>query len=1498
MFRQSVGKVTKLIRSAVNKPATRNNSRWNALVLELLESRDVPAPLAWSTGASLPTAGGIAALREGSALLVLAGPATTSYNLTVTSPSWQASATATVQPLDFARASPGVGVLPNGYDIVFGGTENGFAISTVTQYDPNTATVVDGATNQTRSLRSMNVPRAELGFATDANGLDYAIGGVDNNGTPLSTVEVYSPSANTWTYLAPLPQTLYGESAVSDGAGHLYAFGGVGANGSISNLVYRYTIANNTWDQVAPMLLGVSNSAAVLASNGLIYVLGGTTSTGATATVESYNITNNTWNVEMSLPQALSSAAAVADSLGRIEVLGGYDANGNPLATTYISQQFSQPDLAPTITSTAPTTAWTAGYTYQVLSTASPQPSYSLTAAPAGMTISSTTGLITWSPSQAQVGGTYTVTVQASNYSGQTTQTFNVTVKQSPPTVPTGISESSSTVDSFTLTWNPSTGPIGVNHYNIYHYYGTGHSGRDGGITYHHDLVGTSTTNTFTLGGLVSGYSAWYTITAVDPNGLSSGYSAIYTGKTLPDTVPPVLTPPPNQTVTTSSPSGATDPGAFTATATDPGPGIDSISIVYIVGSNQIPSTYVFPIGTTTVIVFARDMYGNYTDAAFTVQVVLFPAIPSVTVSAGPFTYNGNPQAVSATAVGTDGVTPVAGSFAFTYAGSTTPPTAAGSYAVSATFTSADPSYANATVTTTETINPATPMITVNSGPFSYDGVTQWSATATAVGVDGATPVAGSFAFTYNGSTAAPIGPGLFTVSAAFTSSDPNYTSPTVTANEIITSPGTVVPTLSLVDGSATYDGNVHADTATAVDPIDGVTPVAGSFLITYNGSTTAPTAAGSYAVVATFASSDLNYADASISGTLTIGQATPTITISSDYPFYYDTFAQAQYVSEVGVDGVTPVNGTLSVLYNGSSTLPVNAGTYNVSVTFTSNDPNYLSTTATGSMTIQQAGVSLYYYLNVGAYWYIYNGTPQGVNGTATGYFNDPVNGTFTYAYYDSTGTQLPGAPTAAGSYTFTEYFNSLDPNYASGTFSYSFAIYAATPTLTVTGGSFTYNGQGQAATATAVGIDGVTLVPGTASFTYNGSSTTPVVPGTYAVVATFTPTDPNYSSVTGSATLVINKATPAFSNLASPSVNVGTSTVTVSGHIAAGSAAPGGDDVAITLNGVTLPATVSGSGNFSTTFNVQGLGTGTYAITYVYLGDATRFNAASPAGSGTLTVRAAPVVVSNPASQSVVSGQGVTFSASASAYPAPTVQWQQSTNGSTWTNISGAIGTSYTISATTASLNGYRYRAVFTNAAGSATTAAATLTVLTAPAVTRNPVSQTVTAGQSATFTAAASGNLAPTVQWQVSTDGGHTFANIAGATGTTLTLANTTGSQNGLMYRAVFTNGVGSAATAAATLTVRYAPVVAVNPVSQSVSAGQTVTFTAAATGNPAPTVQWQVSTDGGITFTNIAGATSTTLILSNVTSSENGYHYRAVFTNSIGSTTTTDAILSIL
>ncbi|MCL4544039.1 MAG: hypothetical protein M1118_05495, partial [Chloroflexi bacterium] len=126
-----------------------------------------------------------------------------------------------------------------------------------------------------------------------------------------------------------------------------------------------------------------------------------------------------------------------------------------------------------------------------------------------------------------------------------------------------------------------------------------------------------------------------------------------------------------------------------------------------------------------------------------------------------------------------------------------------------------------------------------------------------------------------------------------------------------------------------------------------------------------------------------------------------------------------------------------------------------------------------------------------------------------------------------------------------------------------------------------------------------------------------------------------------------------------------------------------------------------------------------------------------------------------------------------------------------------------SYTTSATTSANNGWQFDAVFTNSAGTATSNAATLTVNVPPVITTQPTSLRVEVGSAISFTAAASGQPAPAVQWQVSTDNGTTWNNVAGATSTSYSLI-ANGSYNGYQYRAVFTNVAGSAATNGATLT----------------------------------------------------------------------------------------------
>ena len=190
---------------------------------------------------------------------------------------------------------------------------------------------------------------------------------------------------------------------------------------------------------------------------------------------------------------------------------------------------------------------------------------------------------------------------------------------------------------------------------------------------------------------------------------------------------------------------------------------------------------------------------------------------------------------------------------------------------------------------------------------------------------------------------------------------------------------------------------------------------------------------------------------------------------------------------------------------------------------------------------------------------------------------------------------------------------------------------------------------------------------------------------------------------------------------------------------------------------------------------------------------------------------IPAAPAVTTQPASTSVLAGTDATFTAAASGFPAPTVQWQVSTDGTTFTDIVGATSATCTVPAAPAADNGYQYRAVFTNSLGSATTNPATLTVTVAPAITTQPLSQTVAAGASnITFTAGASGNPTPTVQWMVSVNGGATFTNINGATSTTYIIPSATEGLTGNEYEAVFTNASGTAATAPATLTVIGTPV----------------------------------------------------------------------------------------
>jgi len=182
---------------------------------------------------------------------------------------------------------------------------------------------------------------------------------------------------------------------------------------------------------------------------------------------------------------------------------------------------------------------------------------------------------------------------------------------------------------------------------------------------------------------------------------------------------------------------------------------------------------------------------------------------------------------------------------------------------------------------------------------------------------------------------------------------------------------------------------------------------------------------------------------------------------------------------------------------------------------------------------------------------------------------------------------------------------------------------------------------------------------------------------------------------------------------------------------------------------------------------------------------------------------------------------------------------QWQK--NGS---DIAGANNDWYTLPASTADDDGSVFRVVVTNDFGFATSADAALTVRmpdgAAPTITKQPVDQSVTAGQPVIFTVAASGTGALRYQW---TKNG---INIVGATDASYSMPAAITADTGDSFAAVVTSAKASTTSARATLTVlpaSAAPIVLANPNRWRALVGEQAHYSVTAWSSTPMTYQWQ-------------------------------------------------------
>ncbi len=161
--------------------------------------------------------------------------------------------------------------------------------------------------------------------------------------------------------------------------------------------------------------------------------------------------------------------------------------------------------------------------------------------------------------------------------------------------------------------------------------------------------------------------------------------------------------------------------------------------------------------------------------------------------------------------------------------------------------------------------------------------------------------------------------------------------------------------------------------------------------------------------------------------------------------------------------------------------------------------------------------------------------------------------------------------------------------------------------------------------------------------------------------------------------------------------------------------------------MQGQPVTFTVAANGTAPFTYqwqrnqvNINGATSASYTINPAMFADdqakfrcvATNAFGNATSNEATLTVNAPPSIATHPSDQTVSQGQPVTFNVAATGSAQFTYQWQRNQ-----VNIGGAMAASYTISSTTVSDNGAKFRCVVTNGFGTATSNEATLTVNSGP-------------------------------------------------------------------------------------------------------------------------------------------------------------------------------------
>ncbi len=769
-------------------------------------------------------------------------------------------------------------------------------------------------------------------------------------------------------------------------------------------------------------------------------------------------------------------------------------------------------------------------------------------------------------------------------------------------------------------------------------------------------------------------------------------------------------------------------------------------------------------------------------------------------------------------------------------------PTQAGEFAVTLSATN---SVGTGTATLSLTIAKAEATVSLDDLAQTYDG-TPKQVTATT------SPDGLAIEVTYDGSVAAPTNAGSYIVEA--TISDPNYQGSASATLTIGKAPAAVV----LTGLTQAYDGSPKTVTVTT-DPAGLAVDV------TYDGSATPPSAAGNYAVVATI--NDPNY-EGSATGTLEIADTGPlqiitqpadTTAVVGDTATFTVGASGAGPITYQWRKGATPIDGATSPTLTLANVQTTDAGNYRVVVS----NPDGSLTSAAAHLTVIDPVVI--------------TAQPQDatVNVGQTAVFSVTATGSGPLAYqWRRNGNDLPDA---------TSRVLRLPGVTLTDAGAYSVIVSNAATSATSSDATLTVI---EKPAITVQPVDASVVVGQTATFTVEATGTAPLsyqwrngttdIPGATSSTLTLVTVQ---STDAGNYRVVVSNAGGSINSTAAHLTVIDPVVITQEPQ----------DVTANVGQTATFSVTATGSGPLAYQWrkggtNIPGATSRTLRLTGAGLADAGVYsvvvsNALTSATSidATLTVIETPTITTQPVDATAIVGDPVAFTVEATGTMPLSYQWRLGAN-----DIPGATAAAFMVANVQTSDAG-NYRVVVTNAGGSVTSAVARLTILVPPAITAQPQDTTRNAGQTATFNITASGTTPFTYQWRKN------GIEISGETNRTLRITGTTPADAGV-YSVVVTNAGGAATSIDATLTILERPVITTQPAPVTVAAGGTAVFTVEATGTEPLSYQWRLGA------ADIPGATSTTLTLANVQSSDAG-NYRVTVSNPAGSVNSATARLRV-